>query len=94
MPSPTERTAPRKRPSLLAIVLTFVVTFIVLYFGWRLVPPDPVSVRSAASICRRDYAGARTAADTTVIDDRVWEINYRSWRRIPSCGELRRTGKV
>jgi hypothetical protein len=94
MPLPTERTDSRKRPSLFIIAITFVGILVVLYFGWRLVPPDPVSVRSAASICRRDYAAARTAADTAVIDDRGWRINYRSWRPIPSCGELRRAGKA
>jgi hypothetical protein len=57
-------------------------------------PPDAVTIRSAASLCRRDYASARTAADTASIDDRVWQINNRTWRRLPSCGELRIEGKL
>jgi hypothetical protein len=94
MPLPTERTDRRKRPSPFIMAITFVGLFLMLYFGWRLIPPDPVSVRSAGSICRRDYAAARTAADTAVIDERVWEINHRSWRLMPSCGKLRRAGKA
>ena len=77
------------------IVGSLAMVVVLIVYGVRaLVPPDAVTVRSAASFCRRDYAAARTAADTASVDDRVWQINYHTWRRLPKCGELRRDGRV
>jgi hypothetical protein len=77
------------------IIISLVVLVAVLVYGVRAaLPPDAVTVRSAASFCRRDYSAARTAADTAAVDDRVWQINYRTWRRLPSCGELRRSDQI
>lgn len=32
---------------------------------------------------------SRDATDSAIIDKRVWEVDHRGWRRLPSCGELR-----
>jgi hypothetical protein len=77
------------------IVASVVVMAALIAYGVRAVlPPDAVTVRSAASFCRRDYAEARTAADTAAVDDRIWQINNATWRRLPSCGELRQSGQL
>lgn len=86
MSSASSTTRPRAW-IVIAIVLAIVATLKVL----RHRPPTATTIRSVASACRRDYAAARTAGDSAVIDDRVWVLDH-GWRRIPSCGELRRSG--
>lgn len=79
----------RRKPLLIIAIGIFVLGNIVLLFLGRLAPLNPTVERSAASLCRRDYAGARNTADSAIIDDRVWEVDHLAWRRVPSCGELR-----
>jgi hypothetical protein len=76
----------------LAVII--LATGLVWYGYQTFMPPDAVTIRSAASFCRRDYASARTAGDTASIDDRVWQVDFHTWRRLPRCGELRRAGRL
>lgn len=79
-----------KRKPMLLIAIGILLAANVAAFVWgRFAPLDATVERSAASLCRRDYADARDAADSAVIDERVWEVDHRGWRRLPSCGELR-----
>ena len=50
---------------------------------------------SAATLCRDEYARVRTAQDSSKVDELIpVGLSNRDWRRIPSCGELRRANQL
>lgn len=65
-----------------------------LYLLWRYQPVPRHLEVSAAQLCRQDYSRVWRRADTAEIDRRIWQLSGRWWRRVPSCGELRRAGKL
>jgi hypothetical protein len=64
-----------------------------LFIIWRIAPwesRDPV----VAAECRRSYQTARTAADTAVVDYRRPIVSRGQATSAPSCGLLRKTGRL
>jgi hypothetical protein len=64
-----------------------------LFALWLVAPwesRDPV----AAAECRRGYESARTAADTALVDSRRPIISRGQATAAPSCGLLRKAGRL
>lgn len=77
----------------LAIVLSVVVAFAIML--WRQGDPvDPPQQRSLASLCRGDYAKARSAIDTAFVDGHKPPVSKLTAVMSPSCGQLRRAGAL
>ena len=78
------------------IVVGIAVILTVAYSAWRywvqrgLAPGDDVSI----AWCRADYARARTASDTAVVDLRTPVVRREQAPASLSCGELRRAGML
>jgi hypothetical protein len=86
------RTHPTARQ--FAISTSVVLLLIVLLYQWLLHrPTSPAIERAEAGWCRIYYQGARTAADSAKVADGYWVVDH-GWRRIPTCGELLREGKL
>jgi hypothetical protein len=83
------RAAARDRWIPVALVVLLAVGTVALL---SLRPPTASTARSVAAACQREYAGARTVADSLVVDAQVWELD-KGLRRKPSCGEVRRTAR-
>jgi hypothetical protein len=80
------------RRSILLVAGLFVAVNIVWVAYLYVNVPQHV-LDSAAYMCRGDYARAATAADTVRIDA-VRQPVSRLPRRVPPCGELRRSGRL
>ena len=76
-------------------VAIIAVLFVVAQYLWAHYRPTSPSIeRSEASFCRMYYTrSAHTAADSARVEDGYWVVS-NGWRRIPTCGELRRAGKL
>ena len=84
----SRRTMPR---TWLATLILLAV--LAIRVGLWLRPPTATTMRELTTACRRDYVAARSAHDSLAVDERVWQLD-QGWRRIPSCGELRRHGSL
>jgi len=77
----------------LAIVLSVIVAFAVML--WREPDPaEPLQQRSLASLCRVDYAKARSAIDTAFVDGHRPVASTLRAVASASCGQLRRAGAL
>jgi len=77
----------------LAIVLAVIVAFAMML--WRQTGPiEPLEQRSLATLCRVDYAKARSATDTAFVDGHKSAVNKLTAVTSASCGQLRRAGAL
>ena len=77
----------------LAIVLAVIVAFAIMLLRQH----DPVGAlqqRSRASLCRVDYAKARSAIDTAFVDGHKPVVSKLTAVAGVSCGQLRRAGAL
>lgn len=74
--------------------LVAVGTVAAALWWYRYQPLTKAEVASAAARCLQGYELAATAADTAQMDARTWMASRRKGRKLPSCGELRRRGKL
>jgi len=80
-----------KRASIVAAVLLGLA----LVLWWqRGKPVDPIRERAIASLCQSGYESARSAADTTAVDQEQPVVGKLTALARISCGELRRSGKT
>jgi hypothetical protein len=71
-----------------------IVLFVGASFLWdRYRPTSPQIEANEAWFCRVWYENHPTARDTAFADSGYWVV-YHGWRRTPTCGELRREGKL
>jgi len=77
----------------LAIVLSVIVAFAIML--WREPDPvEPLQQHSLASLCRVDYAKARSATDTAFVDGHKPVASTLRAVESVSCGQLRRAGAL
>jgi hypothetical protein len=71
------------------------VTLATLAYAWRHRPAVTEAGDSVATMCRSEYASARSAADSARVDQLVpaW-LGNRGWRRVPTCADLRKARRV
>jgi hypothetical protein len=74
-------------------VLIIAALAVALLAIWQIAPwesRDPV----VAAECRRGYESARTAADTALVDSRRPILSRGQATSAPSCGLLRKAGRL
>jgi hypothetical protein len=82
----------RERGGRILVILTAALVVGLLFWWQGRSPIDPLDRQAIASFCKADYAKARSASDSAMIDQRSPIVGRRTAAAHITCGQLRLTG--